>query len=258
MTTAFAPVRFDAPLVNPAPGGLDAVTYWQEETGPLRWLPAGLEIRPFNYGLTSGFGVWTADWCAAEEDLTEDDVKAAGDRPEPLLPFLGVTSWAADECDMREVSRAEVRTRAEQTHRLREPNFVEAAFGDRMLDDAGTPAAADDIVDAVGKLDEMFGDTNTLGFIHAAPRWISRAAQANLLRGTGPGFKTPSGHTWVFGNGYKTVLADTLVGTSQPFGWRQVRVLKDGIPKTHDSFKAIVERSLIVGYEASVGAVSVG
>lgn len=257
MTAVMQPTRFDAPLLNPAPGGLDAVTYWQTETGPLRWLMTGMEIIPFNYDL-AGFGVWTADWCAAEGDLTEDDVMAPGDRPEPLLPFLGITTWAADECDMRAVSRAEVEIRAAQAHRLKEPVFVESAFGDRMLDDAGTPDDATDLVDAVGKIDEMFGDTGTLGFVHAAPRWIGRAAQANLLVRAGSTLRTPSGHTWVFGNGYKTPLGDTLVGTSQPFGWRQDPIPRSGIPKTRDGFKAIVQRSLLIGYEHAIGAVTVG
>lgn len=258
MTTVLEPVTFDAPLLNPAPGGLFPATLWHDASGPLRWLMSGLEVRPFNYGFSGGFGVWTADWCAAEADLTDDDVKAAGDRPTPLAPFLGITTWASDECDMRPESRPEVRLRAEQIHRLREPNAVEAAFGDRLLDDAGTPDTADDIVGAVGHLEELFSDANTMGFIHARPAWAAAAAQANLIRTNAGGrLTTPLGHQWVFGGGYKVPLGDTLVATSQPFGWRGDVHVKDGVPSTYDGFQAIVERSLLIGYEASVGAVTV-
>lgn len=257
MTTGFAPVYFDAPLVNPSPGGLFATTLWTEESGAPRWLPSGLEVRPFNYGL-SGFGVWVAPWNAAEADLTADDRKLPGDRPAPLDPFVAITTFASDACDMRQESQAEVKKRTSQAHRMLEPIAVESAFADRLLADAGTPATATDVVAAVGHLEELFADTNTVGFIHASARWASRAAQANLLIRNGSQFKTPLGHQWVFGGGYRVPLGDTLVATSQPFGWRTQPVLKDGIPQTFDEYQAIVERSLLIAYEASVGAVTVG
>ena len=61
MTSTLSPVKFDAPLVNPAPGGLYPVTSWSDATEdePTRWLPSGVEVRGYNYGGEGAFGVWT-------------------------------------------------------------------------------------------------------------------------------------------------------------------------------------------------------
>lgn len=65
-TQTLNPVRFEAPLVNPSPGGLYGVTAWSiDETVP-RWLASGVQVRPHNYGGESAFGVWAADWCDDE------------------------------------------------------------------------------------------------------------------------------------------------------------------------------------------------
>lgn len=257
MTTVMVPKRFDAPPINPSPNGLDAATIWQDSAEPLRWLPEGLEVRPWNYGYEGGFGVWSAAWCASEADLTDADRKLPGVRPDPLAPFLAVTTWASDECDMREESRAETRIRAQQIHRFKEPITVEGAFAERMLDDAGTPAASGDLVEAVSKLEDAFAVTNTLGFVHARAGWLPYAAQAQLLVRSGSVLKTPGGHQWVFGGGYVAGLGDTLVATSQPFGFRQPVQVDEGITRARDGFQVIVERSLVVGYEATIGAVTV-
>ena len=76
-----APVIFDAPLVNPAPNGLYGATTWADQGEPYRWLPGGVQIWTHNYGGESAFGVWGADWCAHEEDLSPSDVKE-GERSE--------------------------------------------------------------------------------------------------------------------------------------------------------------------------------
>jgi len=259
MTSMLDPVRFDAPLVNPANSGLWAVTAWSDTTEPLRWLPAGVEIRRWNHGFGDGFGVWAAAWNAAESDLDPaEDVKLAGERPEPLPAFAAVTTWAADACDLLAPSRDETRTRAAQIHRLREPVAVEEQFAARMLDDLDSPAAAAaDLVAAIGLLDEALAITNTLGVIHARPRWLSVAAKQNLLVRSGTVLKTPSGHTWVFGGGYTEVLEDTVIATSPTFGWRgqvSVRTAEDVV---NNRFHAVAERSLVVGYEALIGAVTI-
>ncbi|BBX00917.1 hypothetical protein BST36_29665 [Mycolicibacterium moriokaense] len=259
MTSVLAPVPFDAPLVNPSVGGLFTVTQWQPTAGDVeRWLPDGVEIKPWNYGIDDSFGVWAAAWNASEEDLDpEADVKRAADRPSALPVFAAVTTWAADECDLTAPSRDEIRTRAAQIHRLREPIAVEAEFAARLLDDVDTPTEVVDVVAAVGALDEMLAATNTLGFIHGRPSWMSVAAQANLLVRTGSVFKTPSGHTWVFGGGYPETLGDTLVATSQPFGWRGEVHLHPAEKLEHNRFHVIAERSLVIGYEALIGAVDI-
>lgn len=258
MTSAVLdPVRFDAPLVNPSPTGLFGATQWTSDDKPFRWLPSGVEVRPFNYRL-SGFGVWAASWDAVHSDLGPDDVKAPGVRPEPLAPFAAITTFAADEGDNTPVSQAEVLLRAQQIHRLQESNAVEVAFAERILDDVGTPDTADDIVGAVAQIEGLFADANTTGYVHASPLWAASLAQAMLLvRNSAGRLVTPLGHTWVFGGGYKTGLADTLVATSQPYGWRGEVAVRSGVDLELARFRAIVERSMLIGYEATVGSVTV-
>ncbi|MCX2934049.1 hypothetical protein ORI20_27655 [Mycobacterium sp. CVI_P3] len=258
MTSVLVPIRFDAPLVNPAPGGLYAATVWSDsgEGDPLRWLPSGVEVRPHNYGGEDAFGVWAAAWNAAEADLTEDDVKT-GVRPLIPDPFVGMTVWASDEGKFHCEDPVVARVRAEQNLRLLEPVAVEAQFAARLLADAPSPAAAADLVDALGLLESAFATTNTLGFIHASPKWLPRACAAQLIVRSGVALKTPGGHSWIFGGGYVAGLGDTLVATSQPFGWRGPVAVKDAARLEHNKFAAVAERSVLVGYEALVGAAAI-
>lgn len=260
MTVVFEPVRLDAPLVNPAAGGLWQATAWQiDADGKPRWLMSGVEVRPFNYGGEASFAEWSADWCASEADLDPDsDVKRSAGRPEALDAFPALTVWAADECDLTEPSRAEVRTRAGHNLRLLEQKALEEHVAPRMLADAGAAVAVADIVEAVGALEDAFAETNTAGFIHARPGVAAVAARANLLvRTSGSGFRSPLGHLWVFGGGYVDTLGDTLVATSQPFGWRTEPMFKTASDVERGVFTAISERSMVVGYEAAVAAVEI-
>ncbi|BBY67760.1 hypothetical protein [Mycolicibacterium helvum] len=255
--SAMLPVRFAPPPLNPSPNGLYAATEWIPESGPTRWLDSGIEMRPVgNYGGGQSFGVWVADWCASLDDLTPEDRKAAL-RPQIGDPFAAMTVWAADECDLTAPSRAEVRQRAAQVFRLEEQNAVERQFATRLLADAGSPGSAGDLVDAVSALEDALGRTNTLGFVHASTGWAARAARDNLLTRTGTGFTTPLGHRWVFGGGYIDGLGDTLVATSQPFGWRSEVQLRDAIDAHNNTFIAVAERSAVIGYEKLVGAATV-
>ena len=255
-TPILAPVEFEPPLVNPAAPGLFAATAWQTDDVP-RWLDGGKQFRVWNYS-GDAFGVWTAPWCVAEDDLEPEDVKA-GDRPDVPDPFLAMTVWAFDQCDLTEPSQAEVRAHASQNLRLREQAAVEAEFAARMLADAGAPDTAADIVGALGHLEGLLAVTNTVGFIHASAEWAASAAQAQLIVRTGTGLKTPLGHTWVFGGGYVGAggLTDTLVATSPTFGWRTEPEVRDAFKLEWNRFAAVAERSLVVGYEALVGAVDI-
>lgn len=256
MTGVLAPVVFDAPLVNPAPNGLFAATTWQTDDGPLRWLAAGVDVRVFNYGGGDAFGVWAADWDAAESDLAPEDVKV-GDRPEFPDTFTAMTTWAYDEGALAEWSQAEVQARAAQTHRLQEPNAVEGAVATRLLADAGTPDAGDDIVHALGLLEGRLAETNTVGVIHASAHVASMAAKNNLIVRSGAALKTPLGHTWIFGGGYVDGLDYTLVATSPPFGWRGPVAVRDSFRLPHNRYSAIAERSLVIGWEAVIGAATI-
>lgn len=256
MTTALASVPLEAPLVNPAPNGLFTATQWLPWDGPLRFLDGGMDVRVFNYGGDTAFGVWTADWCVAEEDLDPEDLKV-GERPEFPDSFAAITTWAYDECDLTKRSQDEVRKRAGQVHLLQESNAVEALVAARLLADAPTPEAVTSIVEAVAHLEAELAKTNTLGFIHAGAQHAAAAAQANLIVRSGTSLKTPLGHTWVFGGGYVDALDATLVASSQPLGWRGQVELLDGMKLEHNRFKAIAERSLVIGYESAVAAAEI-
>lgn len=256
MTTGFAPVTIDAPLVNPAPNGLFGATSWTEQGDVLRWLPSGVAIRVFNYGGDTAHAEWTADWCAAEADLGPADLKT-GERPDFPDSFLAITTYAADDCDLTERSRAEVQTRARQVFNLQEPLAVEAKFATRLLADAGTPTDASGLLAGVAFLEGMLAKTNTLGQIHASAEWAAYAVHAGLAIRTGATLKTPLGHQWVFGGGYIDTLGATLVATSPTLGWRGNIVVQDAPSYRVEEYTAIAERSLVVGYEWNVGAVTI-
>lgn len=246
------PVEFEAPLVNPTSIGLYAATTWAAPDTVPRWLASGVRIRPHNYD-TENTGVWGTDWCDPEPGEVKD-----GERAELPEPHEAVTVWAYDECDLTAPSQAEVRTRAQQNLRLREETAVEREFAGRLVLDSGTAVSATSLIEAVGKLEEALAATNTVGVIHASARWAAAAADAGLLTRTGTGFLTPLGHRWVFGGGYPPVLGDTLVATSQTFGWRTAPELRETIDHTHNRFIAIAEASIVVGYEHAFAAVTVG
>ncbi|MFA5711480.1 hypothetical protein [Mycolicibacterium sp.] len=251
------PVPFDAPLANPAPNGLFAATTWVEEDGPLRWLDGGVDVRVFNYGGEEAFGVWTAPWCASADDLDDTDVKD-GERPDFPDSFAAMTVWATDECDLTKQSQDEVRTRAAQVLRLQEQTAAEDVFAQRLLADAPAAVAVADVVAAVSALEAALAKTNTVGVIHAGAQWAAVAAQANLIVRSGTGLKTPLGHTWVFGGGYVDTLGGVLVAASQPYGWRSAAEVRDAMTLQRNRYRAIAERSLVIGYEAAVAAVEIG
>lgn len=256
MTAVLTPLVFDAPLVNPAPSGLYAATAWQPVDGPPRWLDAGVQVRPRNYGGGTSFGVWTAPWTASQSDLTVDDVKT-GHRPNIDEEFPAMTVWAYDEGKFHAEPQSAATERAQQVLRLEEQKAVEAAFSERLVSDAGATNAASDIVAAVSFLEGVLAKTNTLGFIHAGAHWAAYASQAQLIVRSGTSLKTPLGHTWVFGGGYVEGLSDVLVATSQPFGWRTDISVRDATNLKNNRFAAIAERSLVIGYEAAVAAAEI-
>jgi hypothetical protein len=268
MTSALLPVEFTAPLVAPArPYGLDGATTWTEAAGgeALRWLPSGLQFRLRTHRASSAFGVWGAPWCVDPDDLTEDDVKTGppfeDDDPEP---FEAQTVWASDrlqECgNLSSVDRGEAAERARQTLAVHEPIAIETEFVTRMLTDAPTPTAVDDVVEAVGHLEQAFAASGTFGLIHARVGLLAVAEDRRMIvrDSAAPGvLRTPGGHRWVFGGGYSTPLGDTLIGTSATYGWRGEVVVREAIQHQRNQFVAIAERSVIVGYEALIGAAEI-
>ncbi|AWN04216.1 hypothetical protein FDJ57_gp15 [Gordonia phage Sour] len=248
MTTPILdPVRFEAPLVNPSPTGLYAVTTWNDTAVP-RWLAGGVEVRPNNYGGESAFGIWAADWCG---EPGEDDLKY-GTRPVPDDPFDALTVWAYDQCDLTAPSQAEVRVRVQQNLRLIEQVAVEREIATRLIADAPAGPPADDIVGAVGHLEAQLAKTNTLGLIHASAAVAADAQRHNLIVRTGGSLRTPLGHTWVFGGGYVDGLGKAMIATSPTYGWRDEAVVRDTVEARTNTFAAVAERSVVIGYEKAI------
>lgn len=260
MTTALAPVRFTAPQLPAAPHGLyPAVTWNQDGAEPLRWLASGVEIRPFNYGNQDGFGVWNENWCADPDDITTDK---SGERPDisNLDPFTALTVYGFDHnyCgDLTEAERQDVRARAARNLEQLEPQAVETSLATRLLADAGTPAPATDIADALAALEAALAKTQTLGVIHAGAQWATRALSKQALIADGTGYRTAMGHRIVFGGGYVDTLGDTLVATSPVFGWRGPVSRREATKHTTNQFVALAERSVLIGYESAIAAAEV-
>lgn len=252
------PVVLDAPPVDPTVQGLYAVTTWTDQDVP-RWLDSGIVIRPMNFGGQDAFGTWDMPWCSEPPGSYEQQVKY-GERPTIPEPHTAITLWAYDQtqCGRPDATaQAEARVRASQNMRLHEQNEVERAFADRLLTDV-VPVVADDIVDAVAVLEEMFAATGTLGLIHARPGLAAVAAgDANVARGSGPLYRSPLGHTWVFGGGYIEGLANTLVATSPTFGFRTPAQVYESLDAEHNVFAVVAEKSVVVAYERAIGAVTI-
>lgn len=255
---------FDPPLVKPNPIGVYQHVNWEQNGDPFRFLMGqGVVFRPHNYGGEDAFGVWDVPWCVNPDDRTSDEEVAlkTGTRPAISgIPFAPQTVYGFDQnqCgDLSDASINEVRTRAAHNLNLLEQIAAEHVLAERMAADlTGSPDPAYDINEALGLLEDALAKTGTLGFIHAAPKWAS--AEFGLVLGTAPGpFKTPLGNTWVFGGGYVDTLGDVLVATSQIFGWRGTARLQEAVQHQTNSFVAVVERSVLLGYEKLVAAVQV-
>lgn len=254
---AMLPVHFEVPAVNPAPQGLYPATFWTDDTGPTRWLN-GVEVRGANYGGEDATGVWGAPWCSVPP--IDGDDRKEGTRPPILDPFDPMTVWAYDECDLTEPSRAEVQARAAQVFRLTEQPTVERQFAARLLVDAadvpGGIATRPNLKEAVGYLEGAMAETNTVGFFHVSAQAVG--LDPDLFIKSVTARVSPSGHTWVIGGGYVAGLGSTIVATSQPFGWRDQVQVRTAIDERHNTFAAIAERTVLVGYEAVVAAVEIG
>lgn len=257
---AALPVQFEVPLLNPSPQGLFAATNWTESDGPSRFLMSGVDFRVHNFGGDAAFGVWAADWCVSPDDLTPDDVKD-GTRPTFLDTFQPMTVWAYDQCDLTPASQAEVRARVQQNLLLREQVAAEREFADRLVTDAlahETPmASAANIIDALAVLESDLAIAGVLGVIHASAGLAAAAASQGLIRYNGAKLTTPLGHQWVFGGGYVDGLEAQLVATSPTYGWRDPARVLDTEKLEYNQYVAVAERSLVIGYEAVVGAVEI-
>lgn len=267
MTSALLPVEFTPPLtVSAHPLGLDAATTWIETTTPdeaRRWLPEGVQFRQRTHRAPGAFGIWGAPWCVDPDDMDPEDDLKTGPAPEDddPDPFDAMTVWAFDrlqECgNLSAFDRAQAIERVQQTFGLREPLAVETQFATRLLADAPTPTAVDNLVLAVGHLEQTFAATGTVGLVHARVGLLAVAEDRRMIvrDPATPGVLwTPGGLRWCFGAGYATPLGDNLIGTSQTYGWRDDVETREAVEHTLNQFVVIAERSVIVGYETVIGA----
>lgn len=257
------PTVFTPPLTNPAPGGLVNAVSWTEEVGPPRWVEAGLALRTAVTGNYSGelsAGIWGAGWCGEPGSGSVSGEVKDGARPDDPGTFFAVTSWAFDACDLTAESRAEVLTRCQQVLRMREPNMVAREFAGRLLIDAGAPIAVGDLVEAVGEIECLFADANVVGAVHCSPFLLPQLVAHVLVSRSGVGgWVTPPGHLVIADGGYRPVLGNALlIATSRPlFGWREPVAVRDVIDYESNTYIGIAERSVVIGYEQPLGAVSV-
>lgn len=251
--SVLAPMSFDPPLLNPSAYGLYAATDWQAE-GESRWLN-GVEFRPAgNYSDQLASGLWGGAWCGQPAA----GMLKTGERTAPPEVFQAMTVWAYDECDLTAQSRAEVERRAAQILRLEEQYLVEREFAERLKLDAadlGTPQTATSFKAAVGYLEGAAAITGTIAYFHAGAQWASQ--EWGLVIKAGTRWTSPLGNVWVFGGGYVEGLDDMIVATSQPFGWRDAPTTRTAIDERHNIFAAVAERSVNIGYEAAIAAVTI-
>jgi hypothetical protein len=197
------------------------------------------------------------------DSITSKTETKFGQRPDILDPFAPITVWAYDECDLTEASRAEIMARAAQILALEEQTGVEREFAARLLLDAndlpGSIQTVTDISLAVGYLEAQMSLTGTLGYFHVGAQWVAAATAFNgLFIKQGTRWVSPLGHTLVIGGGYVDGLDNTIVATSQPYGWRDEPTITTTIDTVHkDVFAAVAERSVLVGYEAVITAVTI-
>lgn len=257
--TTITPTQVLAPLVHRAEPvlatayGLFAVTDWQGEAES-RWLN-GVEIWPAgNYGGENASGLWGGNWCGEPEpgQLKEGERSGVPD------VFPAMTAWAYDECDLTAPSRAEVQTNAAQLLRLQEQPMVEREFAERLKLDAAdlTPAAQPNLKEAVAYLEGEAAMTNTIAYFHIGAHWVSR--EEALFKKSGTRWVSPLGNIWVIGGGYADGLDDMIVATSQPIGWRDAPTTRTAISERTNTFAAVAERSVAIGYEAVIAAVTIG
>lgn len=254
------PVLFDAPLQNPAPGGLYAAVTWTDIDAdePSRHL-TGVEVREAGNYPGDQTGVWDADWCGVP-DL--DGPRKEGERGVGLDPFTPVVVWAFDSCDLTAPSRAEVEQRAAQALRIRESVMVARQFAERLKSDAAAhldPASTtDDPAVALGHIEAALAEANTVGAVHVSPHLRPLLVSRQLLRpNNSGGYLTPGGHRLIFDGGYVAGLDDQIIATSAPlFGWRDETQLRSAVDERHNAYIVVAERSVTVGYEAVLAAVT--
>ncbi|MGX6511282.1 hypothetical protein [Rhodococcus sp. SJ-2] len=253
--TSPLPVVYYAPPANPDGHGLyqSAALIDLPEGQPVRIIGTGVDLVPYN--TDSGWGTWPSDPCHNPDD--EDNLLKTGVRTQAGEPFEPLTVWGFDSCDPLE-GETEITTRAAHTLRLHEQGMAEAHFGARLLTDAGTPTAVTDVLAAIGELEVEIGEGAVPGTIHLSRRWLPYLENANIIVGNGsPIPRTRLGTAFAFGAAYDGVLGNTMVATTGVTVWRSPVFTQAALDAPNNTLAAISERTLVIAYEAILGAVTV-
>lgn len=251
-TTPLA-VVYEAPAVPRQGFGLYAAATLLDSGESPRELLAGIDLYPFN--CDTGVGSYSPELC----DPSPPE-KAPGARPD-LQHFDPLVVWAAAECAPDQTQEEEM-ARARQILALHEPLIVESALATRLLADAGAPAAATSLIDAIGQLEVFLGEQGYAGYLHASRKWAVEAGFLGAANGTAV-LRTRLGNTWVFGGGYDSALGDTVIATGPLTVWRSTPFEQAVTTGSHvtaaynNTVYALTERVVTVGYECAVHAVTI-
>lgn len=214
-----------------------------------------------HYGLDATTSVNGSDLTGPSAGATLTPATKTGERPDDGFPFPPITVYGADECGVGPESEAEILVRAQQNIRLLEPIAVERELAERMLADAGgSIPTRSTVVSGIAYLEGLLAETGTVGVIHASAEWAAPIAASQLINyQQTASLKSRLGHPFAFGGGYVDGLGTTLVATSPVFGWRDEIVVRTAIGSNpyDNRFIAIAERSVVVGYEELIGAVTI-
>lgn len=235
---ALPPIDYQAPPLNAVGLGLYAAATLVDSATRLS---GGVIIHPYNCG--TNVGSWPSDPCATPEP----DARKSGERTAPGDPFLPITLWGYDECDLIETDE-QLLGRAQHGLMLTEEQHVAEAFKARADDDAGAAVAADDIVSAVADIEAALAtDPGVLGVIVADAVIAAHAESAGLIIRSGSSLRTPLGHRWAFVGG--DVFGGDLYGVVGLTVWRDAVTAVPTIDARTNTRAAVAERTIVVGYE---------
>ena len=77
------------------------------------------------------------------------------------------------------------------------------------------------------------------------------------IKSAGGAMRTTLGHRWVFGGGYVDTLDDVLIATSPLYGWRDTVQVRKALTQQQNTYAAVAERSVVIGYEHLIAAVQI-
>lgn len=244
------PVEHVVDLAAPADVGLYAASTLID-TPPTRFY-GGVRVWPTN--CEPAAGAWPADPCADTGDLEKD-----GTRPGPGEPFDPIVVWGYDECAPDEPDAA-ITERATANMRRGERPIVEAAFAERALSDAADTITAETVVAGVSAAEAALAPMLTRGVLHADPALAAYLDTLGLIQRSGNVLRSPLGHRWSFGSGYRDAdgfTPSTIIATGPVTVWRDAITASTALSPHEHVRVAVAERTVLPWYECAPVAVQI-